>query len=64
MKQVSKDEFYRAISELNVSARYVNDKWPYAKEFYVQDRIGQPVIGKTVDREVNGMAATTYFLAA
>lgn len=61
MKQVSKDEFYKAVGPLDVHPNIVT-KWPYTSEWRLQNDIARTLIGKTVLREERGHVLTEYFL--
>lgn len=63
MRAVSKDQFYKAIGNLNVHPTIVTDKYPYTSEWRMLD--GQrALIGKSVGRMDGGSAVTDYFLNA
>ena len=52
MIQVTKDQFYATVGQLNAHPHIVTS-YPYTAEWRIQDQVGYPMVGKTVDRYVN-----------
>ena len=64
MKEISKDEFYNSISDLDATVNVASGKWPYTMEFRLRSR---DLIGKLVwsftDDELNKYPIiSTYFI--
>lgn len=63
MKQVTKEEFYKAIGAGNTHMTIINSKYPYTGEWRDHSRAGRPVVGKTVGKVERGVHSTDYFLS-
>jgi hypothetical protein len=61
VRQVSKDEFYKAVGPLNVHPNIVTG-WPYTSEWRLQNDMARTLIGKTILRQEGGQLLTDYFL--
>lgn len=65
MKQVTREEFYRAMRGLNVHPSVRGGPWPYTSDWKLAGGAGI-VVGRTEDYLVPGTAITEtrYFLAS
>ncbi len=61
MKQVTRNEFYKAISTGDVVGEIINDKYPYTYEFRIRN--SGRVIGRIVGTVSNGLEENQYYLA-
>ena len=61
MKQVSKDDFYKAVGRLNVHPTIVNGTWPYVSDWRFLDTPHRHPFGRSVGKPDG---TSDYFLAA
>ena len=59
--EISKEEFYATVGQLNVHPEIQNPYYPYWKLWEMQDGT-KKVVGKTADKRVWGRICTRYYV--
>jgi hypothetical protein len=62
MKQVTTEEFYKAIGPLDVHPSIQPGPYPYTSLWKLRQRPDGAPLGKSVGRRVGGLVVTDYYL--